>query len=300
MEYLLHVFILVEIYAILALSLELVAGQAGLLSVSHAAFFGIGAYSSALVGSQLEWGFLGGLAVGCVVAGLVAVPVAVATKRVRDDFFAIGTFGLQVVLFNVFNNWTEVTRGPLGLPGVSGPVIIGIEISERLEFAGTYATFTAGVFLVVWLTSRSPWGRVLRGIREDESLTKTYGKSTLMAKTEVFGLSAALAAMAGSLYAHYISYVDPGAFDVLESILVLSMVIIGGLGNPLGAVVGATLLVTLPELLRFLGVESSIAANVRQIVYGFLLVACIALRPRGLLGKYSLSDQRRNKIGAGD
>jgi branched-chain amino acid transport system permease protein len=130
---------------------------------------------------------------------------------------------------------------------------------------------------------------VLHAIREDEVFAKAQGKNTVCFKVTAFAVSAALAAMAGSLYAHYITYIDPTSFTVMESILIISMVIIGGAGSLWGPLVGAVVLVTLPEALRFVGLPSAVAANLRQIIYGSLLVIMMMFRPRGLVGKYGFS-----------
>ena len=130
---------------------------------------------------------------------------------------------------------------------------------------------------------------MLHAIREDEVFAKAHGKNTLYFKVTAFAVSAALAAMAGSLYAHYITYIDPTSFTVMESILIISMVIIGGAGSTWGPLVGAFVLVTLPEALRFIGLPSAVAANLRQIIYGSLLVIMMMFRPRGLVGKYGFS-----------
>ncbi|MEK7676048.1 MAG: branched-chain amino acid ABC transporter permease [Verrucomicrobiota bacterium] len=142
---------------------------------------------------------------------------------------------------------------------------------------------------MVWRITSSPFGRVLHAIREDDVFAKAHGKNTLYFKVTAFAGSAALAAMAGSLYAHYITYIDPTSFTVMESILIISMVIIGGAGSLWGPLVGAIVLMTLPEALRFIGLPSAVAANLRQIIYGSLLVITMMFRPRGLVGKYGFS-----------
>ncbi|MFZ1221102.1 MAG: branched-chain amino acid ABC transporter permease, partial [Chthoniobacterales bacterium] len=151
------------------------------------------------------------------------------------------------------------------------------------------AVLTAFAYLVVYLLTSAPFGRVLHAIREDELFAKAHGKNILYFKVTAFATSAALAALAGSLYAHYITYIDPTSFTVVESILIISMVIIGGAGSFWGPLVGALVLVTLPEALRFVGLPSAAAANLRQIIYGTLLVVMMMFRPRGLIGKYSFA-----------
>lgn len=286
MEYFLHILILIGIYTILAVSLDLLAGHAGLLSIAHAAFYGLGAYTSALLAVHTGAPFLVGIFVGMAVATLVSLVVSLPSLRLHDDYFVIATFGFQMILFSVFNNWMDVTRGPLGIPGIPQPSIFGWTLQSHSGFVVLAALLATFAYVVVGRISTSPFGRVLRAIRENEVFAQALGKNTLRFKVTAFAVSAALAASAGSLYAHYITYIDPTSFTVMESILVISMVIIGGAGSPWGPLIGAVVLVTLPEALRFVGLPSSVAANLRQIFYGTLLVVMMMVRPRGLVGHY--------------
>lgn len=286
MEYFLHILVLIGIYTILAVSLDLLAGHTGLLSIAHAAFYGLGAYTSALLAVHTGAPFLVGIVVGMAVAALVSLVVSLPSLRLHDDYFVIATFGFQMILFSVFNNWMDVTRGPLGIPGIPQPSFFGWILQSHIGFVVLAALLAAFSYVVVGRISTSPFGRVLRAIREDEVFAQALGKNTLRFKVTAFAVSAALAASAGSLYAHYITYIDPTSFTVMESILVISMVIIGGAGSPWGPLIGAVVLVTLPEALRFVGLPSSVAANLRQIFYGTLLVVMMMVRPRGLVGQY--------------
>jgi branched-chain amino acid transport system permease protein len=289
MDYLCHVLVLVCIYAVLARSLDLLAGHAGLLSISHAAFLGLGAYTSALLAVHLGAPFLLGVLAGMAVAGVASFLVSLPSLRLLDDYFIVATFGFQMILFGIFNNWTELTDGSLGIPGIPQPSFFGCRVDSPLKFLGLAAVFTLFGEVVVYRLAGSPFGRVLHAVREDEVFAKALGKNTLYFKVTAFAVSAALAAMAGSLYAHYITYIDPTSFTVMESILIISMVTIGGAGSLWGPLVGAVVLVTLPEALRFVGLPSAVAANLRQIIYGSLLVIMMMFRPRGLVGKYGFS-----------
>lgn len=285
-DYLLHILVLAAIYAALAVSLDLLAGRMGLLSIAHAAFYGVGAYSSALLAVNYGVPFVVSVLAGMTVAALISLIVSLPSLRLHDDYFVIATFGFQMILFSVFNNWMELTRGPLGIPGIPQPVIFGWHVDSHLKFLILSSFVAAIAHLVVWRIASSPFGRVLHAIREDEVLAKALGKNTLRFKVTTFAVSAALAASAGSLYAHYITYIDPTSFTVMESILIISMVIIGGAGSRWGPVIGAVVLVILPEALRFLGFPSAVAANMRQIIYGILLVIMMIFRPQGLVGRY--------------
>jgi branched-chain amino acid transport system permease protein len=158
-----------------------------------------------------------------------------------------------------------------------------------MDFLILVLGFAVVAYLTVWLLVSAPFGRVLHAIREDELVAQINGKNTLYFKVVAFAISASLAAIAGSLYAHYVTYIDPTSFTVTDSILILSMVIIGGAGNPWGALLGACVLVILPEILRFVGLPSSTAAYLRQVIYGILLIIMMMFRPRGILGKYDFA-----------
>jgi branched-chain amino acid transport system permease protein len=286
MDYMFLVLGIVLLYCSLAISFDLVAGHGGMLAMSHAAFFGMGAYTSALLAVDFGSPFLLCFFCASAVAAVFSLLVSIPSLRIRGDIFVITTFGFQIITFNVFNNWTELTRGPLGIAKIPQPVILGWRVDSHGEFALLAAILAIFTYLLVNQISTSPIGRVLHAIREDEALVGSMGKNALQFKVTVFAISAALAASAGSIYAHYITYIDPTSFTVMESILVISMVIIGGAGSKWGPVIGALVLVVLPEALRFLGLPSALAANMRQIIYGGLLVLMMMFRPRGLVGNY--------------
>ncbi len=289
MDYLLNLLVFVAVFTVLASSLDLLAGQTGLLSLAHAAFYGLGAYTSALLATQAGASFFIGVLAGMIIAALISFLISLPSLRLHDDYFAIATFGFQVIVLSVLNNWMGLTGGPLGISGIPHPMILGWHVSSQLDFCILAAAFGGFAYSVVYLLASSPLGRVLHAIREDEVFARALGKNTLYFKITAFAVSAALAAIAGSLYAHYITYIDPTSFTVMDSILIISMVIIGGAGSFWGPFVGAFVLVTLPEALRFIGLPSASAANLRQIIYGTLLVVMIMFRPRGLMGKYSFA-----------
>lgn len=295
MEYLLHIFILIGIYIILSVSLNLIAGYTGLLSIAHAAFYGIGAYVAALMALNWHSPFLINIVCAVILSGLLGLLVGIPSLRIRDDYFVIATFAFQVITFSILNNWVSFTGGPMGLPGIPQPTILGLTISSHLGFLLLVGLLCA---LILWISNRivqSPFGRVLKAIREDEVFAQAAGKNVAAYKVLVFVIGAGMAAIAGVMYAYYISFIDPTSFTVMESIFIISIVIIGGAGSLWGPVVGAVVLVSLPEILRFLGLPSSIAANVRQILYGGLLVAFMMWRPQGFLGKYAFQSGEAGK-----
>jgi len=272
MEYLLHLLILVGIYVMLSLSLNLSAGFGGMISLAHAGFYGVGAYTSALLTIDFKLPFLLTLPTAMLLSGLLALIVSAIALRTIDDYFIICTLGIQVVIFSLMNNLMSLTRGPLGIPGIPSIQIFGIRIENKLSFLFLTFSFAALLFFFLKKLTGSSFGRTLRALSEDEIFTQSLGKNVYLTKVIAFTIGAMIAAIPGVLYAHYISYIDPTSFTVDESIFILSIVIIGGMGNLWGNVIASIFLVLLPEILRFVGMPNSIAANMRQIIYGGILI----------------------------
>ena len=275
MEYLLHLAILICIYTILSQSLSLVAGYSGQMSLAHAGFYGIGAYTAALLSVNLGLPPVLNLFAAMLLSGAVAYVVSKVAVRMVDDYFIIITLGIQVVIFSIMNNWQNVTHGPLGIAGIPSFSIFGFEFNDKISFLLLAASLAGFVWFLLSNIMQSPFGRVLRALSEDEIYTQSLGKKVAQAKVVSFVISGMLASIAGVLYAHYISYIDPTSFTVDESIFILSIVIIGGMRNLRNIFLTAAFLVLLPEALRFVGMPSSIAANMRQIIYGVVLVLVV-------------------------
>ena len=281
MEYLLHLLILVGIYVMLSQGLNLSAGFGGMISLAHAGFYGVGAYTAALLSVNFQTPFLLVLPIAMVLSGLLALVVSAIALRTIDDYFIICTLGIQVVVFSLMNNWMSLTRGPLGIPGIPGIQIFGIVIENKWAFLLLTLIFVVLIFFFLKKLTGSSFGRTLRALSEDEIFTQSLGKNVYLSKVISFTVGAMLAAVPGVLYAHYISYIDPTSFTVDESIFILSIVIIGGMRNLWGSVIAAAFLVFLPEVLRFVGMPNAIAANMRQIIYGGVLVFMMFRYSRG-------------------
>jgi len=287
MNYLFHILTMISIYAVLGLSLNLVLGFGGMLSLCHAAFYGIGAYTFALLMMDAGFPFLTALPLAVLASGLAALLIGAVTLRLRGDFFVLSTLGFQTIIFVVLYNWVDFTRGPYGIPGIPRPEIFGF------SFNAPWAMFllAAAVALLAWWIclrlSHWPFGRTLQAVRDDALAAQSLGKNPLAFTLTAFALGGALAALAGGLFAAYASYIDPTSFMLEESVFILCVVVIGGAGNLQGPVIGAIILVLLPELLRFVGLPDSIAANLRQIIYGLLLVLMMRFRPQGIAGNYA-------------
>lgn len=288
MEYLTHLTTLFTIYGILALSLQLVVGFTGLLSVAQAAFYGIGAYAVALMLEHTGLGFFPALIVAILICALAAVLIGLVLSRFRDDYYALGSLGFNAIVFAIFLNWQEVTRGPLGIPGIDRPEVFGFSFSENILFLALALVLLAAVYGVSRYITTSSFGRALTAIREDEVALSVFGYRTSLFKLAIFVIGAGMAAVAGGIFATYITFIDPSSFGIPESVFLLSVIILGGLGSLRGALIGALVLLVLPEALRFVGFTPDIAAQMRQMVYGLLLVFLMLYRPQGLAGTYRL------------
>jgi branched-chain amino acid transport system permease protein len=290
MEYFLHILVIVGIYAILAMSLDVIVGYTGIPSLGHAAFSLIGAYTSSLLALNLGVSPWLGLLAGGVLASLLGVIVTFPALRLKGDYLALATFGFSIIVYSVAKNWVSFTRGPMGLPGIPQFEIklLGISFSllEVWQYLILVTVIAVITYLLLSLLLRRPFGRVLKSIREDEIASQTLGKDTPLFKLKVFMVGGFFAGIAGALYAHYITFIDPSSFTVMESITILLMVIFGGMGTLKGAIIGAFLLIVIPESLRFIGLPSSIAAPIRQMLYGLILVVLMVYRPQGIVGRY--------------
>lgn len=286
MEYLLHILVIAGIYIILTLSLNLVVGYTGLAALGHAAFSAIGAYTSSLLALNYGVSPWLGLLCGACFAALIGVVIGFPSLRLKGDYLAIATFGMGVIVYSIAKNWVLLTRGPMGLPGIPGFTLFGMKLTSTWSYLILVIIFVLFTVVIIKRVVNSPFGRILRGIREDEIATQSLGKDVNKYKILVFIIGAFFAGIAGSLYAHYITFIDPSSFTVMESITILLMVVFGGMGSIKGSFVGAMALVILPEILRFLGLPSSIAAPLRQMIYGLLLVLLMLKRPQGIMGKF--------------
>jgi len=292
MQYLIHLAILSAIYGILGLSLNLVVGYTGLLSVTHAAFYGIGAYATAILFTSFGVNFFISVIVAIIISAIIALLIGLILSKFDDDYYALASFGFNIIIFSVFLNWQELTRGPLGIPGIGKPSfeIFNFQflISNNLEFLILALLFLIIIYFASRFIVNSSFGRILKAIREDEKAIQIFGYNTLYYKLAIFVISAAMAGVAGSLFASYITFIDPSSFWLMESIFILAIVILGGLSNLKGSLLGALFLILLPEILRFVGMPVDIAAQMRQVIYGVILILLMLYRPQGLIGEYKL------------
>jgi len=272
LDYLIQLLVFVFIYSMLAQSLNLSAGFVGLISLTHAGFFGIGAYTTAILSERINSPFWINLLIAMLISGTVALLVSLIILRTVEDYFVIATLGIQIILFSLLNNWTSITHGPIGISGIPGVSVLGFEIRNKFWFLIFTAVFGVTTYGLLRNITSSGFGKTLRAISEDEILVQSFGKDVYKCKVISFTLASIFASIPGVIYAHYISFIDPSSFTVSESIFILSIVILGGLGNLKGSFFAALFFVFLPELLRLLGMPNNLAANMRQIIYGLLLI----------------------------
>lgn len=292
MDYLIHLAILFSIYGILGTSLNLVVGYAGFLSLAHAAFYGIGAYTTAILLTEAGVGFFSAVALGIAITAVVSFLIGAVLSKFKNDYYVLASLGFNSIAFAVFINWEKLTRGPLGIPGIPRPNIeLGImnyEFSSNPSFLIFISTFLILIYFASRFIVNSSFGRALKAIREDEEALSIFGYNTLYFKLAIFVISAVMASIAGSFFASYITFIDPLSFTLMESVFVLAIIILGGLASLRGSILGALFLVLLPEILRFVGFPADIAAQMRQIVYGAILILLMLYRPQGLVGEYKL------------
>lgn len=281
---------LVLIFALLAVSLHLVTGVAGLLHLGHAAFYGIGAYVAALLGTEMKLGFTWGLPAAGFAAAAVALVVALPTMRLVSIYFAVATLAIGQMIHTVLLNWVAVTKGPNGVMLFSGIKLFGWPVKGPLA---TYFVVAVVVVASIWVLHRlshSYYGNALRSLREDDQCADAMGLNTVRLKIEVFTLSAFFAGIAGALWAYTTGYVSPNDFNFSNSILILAMIVVGGLGSLPGAVVGAMLLILLPEVLRGFG-------DFRNVLVGVVMFVSILFLPKGLFGEVSALHFVRRALG---
>jgi branched-chain amino acid transport system permease protein len=292
LTYILFMLVVGSIYALLAQSLMLSWGLAGLVNLGLAGFFAVGAYASAMLTTWEQAPILVGVFAAVLAGGFAGLLVCFSTLRLRDDYLAIVTLGFAEIVRIVASNEVWLTGGTDGISGV--PVMIARDTGIWFHL-GTLLITVAAVILVYVLQRRllaSPWGRALRAVREDQTVAAVAGKSIVRFKAQAFSLAAAIAGLAGALYGHYTSYVAPDQFQPLITIYIFLAVTAGGNARPAGAVLGAYLLVAFLEATRFLaeiapGVTALQAAALREIAVGIGLVIVLTLRPDGLLPERS-------------
>jgi branched-chain amino acid transport system permease protein len=286
MDFWLSYVTLAAIYVLLGLSTNLLVGIVGIFSVSQAAVFGVGAYIVAYFLMAAEpIGFLPALAIAAACCIALNVLITLPSLRVSGDYFVVTSFGIQLLATAVFTNWTAGTGGANGLPGIPPPDLFKRPLESTWQMMVLSLAALALGCLCFYLIMRAPYGRLLRAIREDELAIAAAGKNVLRAKVSAAALAGAFGGIAGGLYATFLSFIDPSSFDLDASILLLTMVVVGGARTLAGSIIGPFLLLALPQLLTMVEIPSTFAAAMRQLIYGLLLIVFMLFRPQGLAGE---------------
>jgi branched-chain amino acid transport system permease protein len=280
--YALHILTLALCYAVPAIGLNLLFGYTGLVSLGHMGFAGVGAYAAALLLKQAGWSFGPALCGGAVAAGVVGLIAGMPCLRLRSHFFIIVTLAVGVVLYTLFNNLDSITGGAEGLPGIPRPqpLDLGFVVVDFRRPEGFYwlaLTVFGAIFLLQYLVVRSDFGRSLAAIRQDESVAAARGVNVFAHKLAIFTISAAIAGVGGAMKVVFLRAAAPLSFELLESINLLLIVILGGAGFLFGPLLGSVLFIAIPEVLR-------IANELRLVIFGAALVLFALYAPRGLCG----------------
>jgi ABC-type branched-subunit amino acid transport system permease subunit len=276
-RYIVHVLIFTALFAALALSYDLVVGHVGSLSLAHPAFFGIGAYTAAILATTGGWPFVAGLGAAVLLAAVVAAVVGVPLFRLTEHAFAVGTLGLGLVAWIVANNWVEVTRGPLCITGIPKPALGALAITTLPAYYWLALTALGAVVLLYRGLTTFRLGRAFHAVRDNEPLAGAAGIDPLRYRLLAFTIGAAVAGGVGALYVHYLSVMCPEEMTIALTVNLLVIVFLGGVGSLRGVLVGAVLFTALPEVLR-------LAPTWRLVIYGALLLLVVVRSPEGIEG----------------
>ncbi len=282
LEYLLSLLILTTIWTLLTQSYNLSFGLTGLFNLGHIIFYGIGAYTAAILNTDYGLQILPNLIIAAVVCGIVAAIFGLLTLRLSGHYLAIATLGAAMIAIVVATNWMDLTNGPLGIRGIDGPILFDLQITESWQILLLFLVIAGLCQWTLYKIFHSPFGRLQRAIQDDEIAARAVGKNTFLSKTWSLVLSSAFAGIAGAMYTHYRLFLDPTIFALPEIIFLILMIIVGGRGNFWGAILGTILVVIIGEIPRFFGFPDSIIGASRNILFAALLITTMFYRPKGL------------------
>ena len=274
--YLMNVLVFVGIHTMLAIGLNLLLGYAGQISLGHAGFFGLGAYLSGILTATYAWNPWLAMPVAAATVGLLAFVIGFPILKLKGHYLAMATLGLGIIIYITFNETVDLTGGPSGLSGIPNLTLAGVTFDSDVKNYYLIWGFTLLVVLFSINLANSRVGRALRAVHDSEVAARVMGVNARLLKVQVFALSAVISAIAGSLYAHTMTFIAPASFGFNFSVEVLTMVVIGGLGSVYGSFLGAALLTLLPEFLRA-------AQDYDIIIYGSLLMLMVMFMPGGLV-----------------
>ena len=289
MGYVSHIIILINIYIILSVASGLIVGVSRMISLGQAAFYGIGAYVTALCILLLNLSLIPSLILILIINAIISFLLALPAIRLKGDYFILATLAFQFIVFALLNNLTDVTNGSLGISGIAAVKLFGLHtLSSQMSFLILSSVLAFLVVIVMYKLYYSRFGIALKAIREDEIAFQTMGRNTRKLKIMAFVISSAFIGWASYVFATYMTYIYPGGFHLDESIFILLAVLIGGSGTIRGGIAGAVFVILIPELLRYIGFPDEIAAPAKQILFGLILIIIMRYRPGGLLGESKL------------
>jgi len=275
-SYLLNVLVFVGINTMLAVALNLLLGYAGQISLGHAAFFGMGAYISGIITARFPVDPFLVMILAALCSGALAFVIGFPILKLKGHYLAMATLGFGIIMYIIFNETVELTGGPSGLSGIPNLHIGSLIFDNDLNNYYLVWTFTLAVMLLSINLSQSRIGRALRAIHDSEVAARVMGVNARILKVQIFTVSAVISAVAGSLYAHIMTFIAPASFGFNFSVELLTMVVVGGLGSIYGSFLGAAILTMLPELLR-------VFQNLDIVIYGLMLILMTMFMPGGLV-----------------
>ncbi len=285
--YLTNLSVFLGIYLILSLSLQLNLGYTGLNNLGIISFFSVGAYTSALFtlnGSSFLLAFL----LSGLIPSVLAFLLSLIIRKFKGDYFALSTLFFYFIVHALILNLVFLTKGPMGLIDIPRPNIFGMVFSSNFKFLVLVIIIDFLVYFFIRRVVKSPFGMLMEAVRDNEVAARILGKDIFKVKNISLIISAFFVGIAGSLYAHYVTYIDPSSFSMMQLICVLSMVIVGGLGTLNGVLISTVILMLLPEPLRFIGFSSSVIGPMREIIYSLILLFILLYKPKGFFGKIEL------------
>lgn len=278
MEYLTSLLVLIGLYIILSSSFNLIIGFGGLISIAHPVFFALGAYTVGVLGVQFDLHPVLSVVAAGAVALLASFMLSLPSLRISGDYLLVTSIGFQLGLLEVIKN-LDFLGGASGLSGIPNVV----QTNRSLVFALVSLALAATCVLAIRALVRSPFGRAIQAMRDDELAFSALGRNAMNIKITIFAIGSGMAGVAGGIYAYYYQYITPDQFMILQSAMILTMVVVGGMGSVYGPVIGALLLIVLPEAITFLKLPDGILGPLQGVIFTLLVILFLFLRPQGLV-----------------
>jgi len=278
-EYFVSLAVLVGIYVILSSSFNLIIGHGGLISIAHPIFFALGAYTTGLLAIHFNTNPVLAVIAGGAVAFVASIMLSLPSLRISGDYLLITSIGFQLGLLEVIKH-LGFTGGASGLGNIPN-VVEGLNRSAVFAIVSCLVAVIV-VWMIRWLIN-GPYGRVISAMRDDELAFSALGRNAMMIKLTIFAIGSGFAGIAGGIYAYYYQYISPDQFEILQSAMILTMVVVGGMGSHWGPVVGAVLLLLLPQAITFLNLPPSVMAPLQGVIFTLLVIIFLFLRPQGLV-----------------